>query len=337
MHTQREHDSTEKLLNECQTLSGESLVTYFREQASNVLSTTGTESIDQEIFRIRRYLHQLGLALTRTGEEDKYGVELVDAELPPIQYLVGIGSNPNSFVEINENLQAELRIAHDEAVDDGRLRKVIIYDSPQKENYINFGPRTMGKSCTKRRASRDGSSLEDAAKTIAAERGDRYTERIQTFLKENELSNIHVVQLSQLEATHPLYNMLRATIYRIILNDEFLKNQLINTLEAHHLHKGGIGIHPQMPNPKNEEEVRWKLAQYSLPAVVLQILNLGDTIIHPGEIKNSRLTRTILRNTSYRRAIQETFERYGESVSDEKLRDLCENGFIRRDSFEDAY
>ncbi len=147
---------------------------------------------------------------------------------------------------------------------------------------------------------------------------------------------MQVITFAEIEKT-PLYHALENKIVQLIAQDSKLSNQLLNSVSESHLHKAGIGNNKGESNHPNKKYIREQLALYGIKAVTLHIFNLGDTMIHSGENKNVRLTKTILKNKKYREEIHIICSYYSPiQISDSQLLDLAHNGFVVNELLQEA-
>jgi plasmid stability protein len=313
-----------------------------------------------DLYSLKILLHTQGLGLKRKGAT--VTIEQVWKKAPLIQIPLGIGHNPDrerrdgkittethctdtntyEVATLNENLKQLIREEAEKAQKDGRLRKIIIFDTPQAvSNYLHFTSTPNLLLCPheyiQNQATHHGRSIEDEAHLVATRIGKIEKLKIQAFIAKNKLQNLQVITFAEIETTS-LYQALENKILELIAQDSRLSNQLLNSVGESHLHKAEIGTDRGEPNHPNKIYIREQLALYAIKAVTLYIFNLGDTMIHSGETKNVRLTKAILKNKKYREEIHKIFNESSPiQISDSQLLDLADNGFVANELLQKAY
>lgn len=149
-----------------------------------------------DLYSLKILLHTQGLKLKRKGA--KVTIEQVWEEAPLIQIPLGIGHNPDrerrdgkitkethytdtekntyEVATLNENLKQLIRDEAEKAKKDGRLRRIIIFDTPQAvSNYLHFTSTPNLLLCPhdyiQNQATHHGGSIEDEAHLVATRIG----------------------------------------------------------------------------------------------------------------------------------------------------------------------
>ena len=232
-------------------------------------------------------------------KREALGYELHRQKNPtPVQIPIGIGHDPKKERQVQQKSIGLLRVLFDSerrAQKDGGKRRIVVYDTPQVTNYLNF-TRSMGdespREYIERLVRERGGTVEAVSYAVAEAIGEQEKIYFERLIQGYDLKHVEVVSFCEIEQS-PLFQELLEVVRTMINEDQGLQKALLKTVDDRFLKKAGIGIKGK-EDSQNKEEIRAQLAEYAVKVITLHIWNRGDTVVHEAEKKNYQITQGLL-------------------------------------------